>query len=80
MREGYFIHATLNGKRICYTDDTEFLVQTGKGRSEYRTQWRFVGQLERALIHYNGINVGNGYKKRLLVPSFNKPVLARELT
>lgn len=68
---------TLDGKRIAYTDQTEFLVQIGRGKSAYRTRYRVVGNLAQAVLLFNGINVGYGYKKRLLMPSANKPLLAR---
>lgn len=75
-----FITATLDNKRICYTDCTEFFVQIGRYKSKYKTKYKFVGNLGQACLYYNGINVGRGYKKRLYVPSFNKPVLARQLS
>jgi hypothetical protein len=28
-------------------------------------------------MHYNCINIGRGYKKRLIAPSMNRPLLAR---
>ena len=68
----------LDGKKIAYTDQTEFLVQIGKNKGSYRTKYRIVGHLGSAVLWYNGINIGNGYKKRLLMPSCSKkPVLAR---
>lgn len=75
-----FITATLDNKRIAYTDETEFLVQVGKGRGSYSTRYRFTGNLGQAVLYYRGINVGNGYKKRLIAPSFNKPTLAKQFS
>jgi hypothetical protein len=73
------IEATLDGKRIAYTDTTDFLVQVGRySKGAYKTKYRIIGNLGQAVSWYNGINIGNGYKKRLYVPSFNKPLLARE--
>jgi hypothetical protein len=69
--------ATIDGKRIAYTDDTTFLVQVGKGNRAYVTKYQFKGELGRALLHYNAINIGNGYKKRLVMPDAMRPVLAR---
>ena len=69
--------ATLDGKLIAYSDDTEFLVQVGKGKSEYTTKYSFRGNLGQACAYYRAINIGNGYKKRLYAPTMNKPVLAR---
>lgn len=71
--------AVLNGKRVAYSSETEFLVQVGRyTRGAYATRYRFVGDLHAALFYYNRINIGRGYKKRLLAPSFNKPLLARQ--
>jgi hypothetical protein len=70
--------ATLDGKRVAYTDDTEFLVEVGRGpKGGYSTKYTFTGNLAQAVAYFNAINIGNGYKKRLRAPSFNKPVLAR---
>ncbi len=73
-------YITIDGKQIAYTNQTEFLVQVGKNRSAYRTRYRFVGDIHKAAAHYRAINVGLGYKKRLYVPSFNKPTLAKMVT
>ena len=68
----------LNGKKIAYSSETEFIVQIGKGKSAYKTRNVFKGNLTQAVMTYCGINIGNGYKKRLLMPSCSKnPVLAR---
>ena len=69
--------ATLDGKRIAYTDETEFLVEVGRYQGSYATRYSFTGNLAQAVTYFNAINIGNGYKKRLRAPSFNKPVLAR---
>ena len=69
--------ATLDGKRIAYTDDTTFEVQVGRGKSAYVTKYSFKGELARAVLYYRGINIGNGYKKRLVMPDAIRPVLAR---
>ena len=69
--------ATLDGKRIAYTDNTTFLVQVGKGNRSYTTRYQFIGNLHQAVLYYRGINIGNGYKKRLVMPDAMRPVLAR---
>lgn len=71
---------TLDGKQLAYTNQTEFLVQIGKNRGAYRTKWRFVGNIHQAVAYYRGLNVGLGYKKRLVMPSAKKPVLAKVIT
>jgi hypothetical protein len=39
-----------------------------------------MGNIHQAVLYYKAINVGLGYKKRLYVPSFNKPTLAKMVT
>jgi len=71
--------ATLNGKHIAYSSATEFLVQVGRySKGSYRTRYSFRGDLAQAVFYFNCINVGNGYKKRLLMPSSQKPVICRQ--
>lgn len=72
--------ATLDGRYISFTDCTEFFVQLGKGKSSYRTRYSFTGDLSKAVFYFNAINIGNGYKKRLVAPAFNKPLLARQFS
>jgi hypothetical protein len=56
----------LDGKKIAYSTETCFYVQVGKGaKGAYRTQYSFKGKLTQAVLYFNGINIGNGYKKRL---------------
>lgn len=75
-------HRILDGKPIAYTDQTEFLVQVGKGpKGRYSTKYCLSGDersLLRAVGHYIGINIGNGYKKRILMRSSPRKVLARQ--
>jgi len=74
------INAELDGKHIAFTNMTEFYVQVGKGKSAYTTRYKITGNLAKAVFWYRVINIGKGYKKRLYVPSFNKPVLARQFS
>jgi hypothetical protein len=69
-------NSELDGKNIAYSEETMFLVQLGKGKGAYQTKWHFKGSLSQAVSYYNGICIGNGYKKRLLMPSSKKPILA----
>lgn len=70
--------AEVDGKKIGYLTDTDFLVQVGKNKSAYDTRYIFKGDVSKAVFHYKSINIGNGYKKRLLMPSCSKnPVIAR---
>jgi len=73
-------HITIDGKRMAYTNQTEFLVQVGKNRSAYRTRYRFVGDIHQAAKYYLAINVGLGYKKRLYAPSMKVPTIAKQVT
>ena len=73
--------AELNGKHIAYTDYTEFRVQVGKGsKGSYKTRYLFVGNFLQAVLYYRAINIGNGFKKRLVSWDLNKPVLARQIS
>lgn len=67
----------LDGKRIAYHSKSVFQIQIGKNKSAYHTVASFEGNLTQAVLNYNGYNIGNGYKKRLVCWSFNKPILAR---
>lgn len=70
--------ATLDGKRICYADTTIFEVQVGRyAKGSYATHYAFTGNLAQACAYYRAINIGRGYKKRLVMVGANKPVLAR---
>lgn len=72
--------ATLDGNKIIYTEDTEFLVQVGHKSRAYATRYAFKGNLHQACLYYRSINIGNGYKKRLTMPGARKPVLARQFS
>lgn len=41
-------------------------VEIGKGASAYRSRYGYC-EPARALFHFNGINVGNGFKVRLVL-------------
>ena len=69
--------ATLDGNRIIYSDTTVFEVQVGHKNRAYDTRYSFTGNLHQAVMYYRCINIGNGYKKRLLMRGARKPVLAR---
>jgi len=72
--------ATIDGKQIAFCDQTEFFVQVGKGKGSYKIRsYRYVGYdgLRQACATYRAINIGNGFKKRLVMPSATKPVIAR---
>lgn len=77
MSEPTIIHNELNGKKIAYTSETVFEVQIGRNKGTYRTRYSIKGSLSQAVWYFNCINIGYGYKKRLVSWSLNKPVLAR---
>jgi len=76
------MYKTINigNKKVCYTDNTSFIVQVGKGKSAYKNKYIFKGDVQKAAFYYACINVGNGYKKRLIMSGANKPVLARMIS
>jgi hypothetical protein len=76
------ITSELNGRKIGYSSETIFLVQVGKGpKGRYTKTWSFKGNLAPAVWHYNGINIGRGYKKRLvMVGGKPREVLARAVS
>ena len=70
----------LDGRRIAYSSDTEFLVQIGRGRGSYRTKFVIHGDLPRAVLLFNAVNIGYGHKKRLVSWGMNRPILARQFS
>jgi hypothetical protein len=59
---------SLDGKMIAYSSETVFLVQIGKGsKGSYRQCVPIKGSLYRAINYYNAINIGLGYKKRVVM-------------
>lgn len=59
--------SNLNGKPILYSPITQFYVQVGRYRGAYTTRYTITGNLERAVKYFRCINIGNGYKKRLMM-------------
>jgi len=56
----------IDGREIEYGPDTKFEVQIGRGSGSYRTKYSFAGKPGSAVMYYRGVNVGRGYKKRLV--------------
>ena len=76
-----FFTYTLDGSKIIFHQDSIIKVQIGRGRQAYDTSYSFAAsEFPRALITYNAINICNGYKKRLICDTLNKPLLARYLS
>ena len=72
--------AKIDGKQIAYCSETVFLLQTGKGKDSYRTISTIKGDFNAALRAYNEYPVSGGLKKRLISPSTNIRVLARQIS
>jgi hypothetical protein len=57
-----------NGRPVSYDRDTVFTIQTCHGaKGTFRTVYKFVGELSRAAKWYGAVNIGRGYKKRLVM-------------
>jgi len=54
-------------------------VETGYGKGAYELRYKFEdNEMERAQMHYDGINTHSGYKKRLVGP--DGKVIARYIS
>ena len=74
----YFYNYTFNNDHVIFFHNAIIEVQIGKGKSIYKTKYQFnASEFGRAVFMYNGINIGNGYKKRLLCKTLIKPILVR---
>ena len=58
---------TINAVTVPYTTETLFLVEVGRNKGAYKTRYSFLGSPHQAVFHFNCINIGRGYKKRLTV-------------
>lgn len=76
----YMYTAKINGRSIAYSELARFCVQTGRHKSAYRTKASFgAAGLEQAIMNYKMLNIGNGYKKRLVLLDKNmRAVLSRD--
>jgi hypothetical protein len=54
-------------KRFSYDPESQFKVQVGKNKGSYSTRYSFTGNALQAFTWYRGINIGNGFKKRLTI-------------
>jgi hypothetical protein len=76
-----FYKYELDGKKIAFHKDDIIFVQVGKGKGSYKNRYSFSAQdFGKAVFYYNGINIGKGYKKRLICHELNKPILARQFS
>lgn len=71
MAEIKLMTAEVNGKKIGFSSETEFVIQVSKSRSSksaYETCGVFKGsEFGRMAIQFQGINIGNGFRKRILM-------------
>ncbi|CAB4196690.1 hypothetical protein UFOVP1290_210 [uncultured Caudovirales phage] len=67
----------VKGQVVSYNSDTTFYIQVGRGKSSYKTKYAVNGSFGMACTYYHGINIGNGYKKRLVM---DKKVLDRRFS
>lgn len=49
------------------THEGRWLIQVGKDKGSYKTRWS-IDDEGQAWLYYSSINIGNGYKKRLVAP------------
>ena len=63
------------------TDDG-WLIQVGRYKGAYKTRWTFLNNNEtQAALYYRGLNIGNGYKKRLIhIENDTRTVVARMIS
>jgi hypothetical protein len=50
-----------------------YVIQIGRNKSKYSNKWSF-DNLNQAIMWYNGLNIWNGYKKRILDRTTNKVI------
>lgn len=73
-----FYEHELDGKRIVFHHTSIIELQESKGKGSYKTVAQFnAAEFNRAVMHYNMKAAHNGYNKRLICRTLNKPVLAR---
>jgi len=60
----------IDGKDYTYSSDDAWEVQVGKGSSAYKTRYSFKSP-NQAVFYFNCINIGRGYKKRLILNQNN---------
>lgn len=76
-----FYEYELNGKKIILHHTSIIDIQLGKNKSSYKTKHSFnAAEFSRAIMIYNGYNIGNGYKKRLICNTLNKRVIHRAVS
>ena len=75
------MECTIDGKRIAYGESTVFLVEVSRRpdrKSGYAVRNRVTGNPAQACVLYSGINLGNGYRKRLRLEWSKRPIARQE--
>ncbi len=68
------------GKDYTYSGSDTWIVQVGKGKGSYQDRYSLKTPYE-AMYYYNAINIGRGYKKRLILcQASNKIKIARSFS
>ncbi len=76
-----FYQYELNGKEVVFSEHSIIEVQMGKNTSNYKTHYEFQAKdFHLAIFYYNALNIGNGYKARLICKTLNRPVLAKKVS
>lgn len=76
-----FYEYLLDGNPVIFHHTAIIEIQTGKGKGRYKTKYQFnAAEFGRAIFQYNCINIGNGFKKRLLCRTLNNQILARTIS
>ena len=57
----------IDGKDYTYSEGDRWRVEVGKGsKGKYDSRYT-LDNPQQSMAYYNGINIGNGYKKRLVL-------------
>lgn len=69
------ITANFNGKPIAFSSETVFTVEVGRHvKGAYKRRYSIKADLAKAVFYFNCINIGCGYKKRLMMSGSKKPL------
>ncbi len=67
---------TVGREQISYDENTKFYVQTGRyTKGTYSNRFTILGDAGKALFYYECINIGRGYKKRLVLVGRKQPLI-----
>jgi hypothetical protein len=67
---------TVGREKISYDENTIFHVQTGRyTKGAYSNRYTILGNAVKAFFYYECINIGRGYKKRLILSGRKQPLV-----